>query len=192
MPTKQSTENREPHTIRTIHPHPARDRQADRREGDGNRKERKTEIIGHRKQLTSSALSFLIISSEHHARDNTKQTAITAKPPRSARYHSFRLPPRSPCRRAGRDDTASKQHQHRHLITHSRRHRPHLIRSRRTDRQGQTIARQGTGTSRRTSTPSPTPSKQDETLDSTSRLPAPRSEQARSETGRNGATSPAP
>lgn len=42
-----------------------------------NRKERKTAIMGHRKQLTFSAPSFLIISSEHPARDTAKQTALT-------------------------------------------------------------------------------------------------------------------
>lgn len=33
--------------------------------------------MGHRKQLTSFSPSFLIISSEHPARDNTKQIALT-------------------------------------------------------------------------------------------------------------------
>lgn len=139
-------------------------------QSDENRKERKTEIIGHRKQLLPS---FLIISSDAQhetapSRSSSPPSHLHTSPhARSARHRPFRLPPRPPCRRAGRDDTASKQHQHRHLITHSRRHRPHLIRSRRTDRQGQTIARQGTGTSRRTSTPSPPPSKQDGMLDAT-------------------------
>ena len=68
----------------------------------------------------------------------------------------------------------------------SRRHPHHLLRppSRR-QTQGQATARAtGTGTGHRTSTPAPTPSKQDETLDSTPRFPAPRSERTRSETGR--------
>lgn len=63
MTPRQSTENREPHTIRAIHPHPARDRQADRREGDGNRKERKNG--NHRTSEAANLLRPVRSSSSH-------------------------------------------------------------------------------------------------------------------------------
>lgn len=104
MTPRQSTENREQHTIRAIHPHPARDRQADRREGDGNRKERKTAIMGHRKRPTSSVpvVPHRLIRYDHliryHARDDTKQSALTDQQlriPEPIRPLSF-VPPLAP------------------------------------------------------------------------------------------------
>ena len=171
-------------------------------QSDENRKERKTAIIGHRKQRTSfiSVVPHHLIRT-HHARDNTKQTAPLSTSPLIRRAYPSRplsfVPPPSPsppCRRAGRDDTASKQHQHRHLITHSLRHRPHLIRSRRTDRQGSKQSHGQPGQARDAAHQHRRhqPSKQDEILDPTPRLPAPRSEQTRSENGTRWMTSPAP
>lgn len=135
MTPRQSTENREPHTIRAIHPpHPARDRQADRREGDGNRKERKNG--NHRTSETTNLPRPVRSSSSHPNTPRTRRHQAahpplphhrsSAEPTQAACYRSFRLPPRPPCRRAGRDETASKQR--RHLITLSRRHQPHIIR----------------------------------------------------------------
>lgn len=102
--------------------------------------------MGHRKQLTSSvppaphhlirmtrtrrhqAASLLPTFSQTHALPSSAhqpQAYSNHRPShehsRAAHYHSFRLPPRPPCRRAGRDETTSKQR--RHMITSSRR--PH-------------------------------------------------------------------
>lgn len=77
--------------------------------------------MGHRKQLTSFAPSFLIISSEHPARDTAKQTALTDHPPSMSEPLLIIRPASLPVplvERAGRDDTASKQR--RNLITLSR------------------------------------------------------------------------
>lgn len=114
-----------------------------RREGvrgrKGNRKERKTVVMGHRKQRTSfvSVVPHHLIRYNHLIRIPPHETTPSRPPspsshlhtsphPRAAHHRSFRLPPRPPCRRAGRDNTASKQL--RHLITNIRRHPPHLIR----------------------------------------------------------------
>lgn len=211
MIPRQSTENRELHIIRTIHhqsPTRQASKQTDREEPMrwgramriGKKGKRQSLDIGSNEPHSSP--SFLIISSEHTTHETTPSRPppsphhrSSAEPTQAARYHSFRLPPRPPpCRRAGRDDTASKQHQHRHLITHSLRHRPHLIRSRRTDRQGSKQSHGQPGQARDAAHQHRRhqPSKQDEILDPTPRLPAPRSEQTRSENGTRWMTSPAP
>ena len=137
--------------------------------------------MGHRKQLTSFAPVV-----PHHLirtpRTRQYQADLPHRPSaehiRPASHRSFRLPPRPPCRRAGRDDTASKQRQH--LITLSRSPQPHLIRhhphrpawGRATARQPeQQDAAHGIDTD----------SKQVRRDARHHRLPVPRSEQARSD-----------
>lgn len=120
MIPRQSTESREPHAIRAIHPHPYTE-QASRptREGDGNRKERKNRKNGN--HGTSEATNLLLPVVPHHLirtpctrqhqADRHRRPAASiphrlSEPPAIIRSASL---PRPPCRRAGRDETASKQ-----------------------------------------------------------------------------------
>lgn len=172
----------QPQTDRTpTHPPPGgggtiqagKSRRADGRgSGDAigkNRKERKTAIIGHRKQLLPS---FLIISSEHPARDNTKQTALAAHPlpylTASPIYPLSFVPPSSPpplsksgARRHGKQATPTPDNTHPppSALSHQTAHRTATGMG-----TGNRTAT-GTGTGCRTSTPSPPPSKQDGTPD---------------------------
>lgn len=105
----------------------------------------------------------------------------SAEPTQAARYHPFRLPPRSPCRRAGRDDTVSKQR--RHMITPSRRHpsaSSHPPPHRQAEADNRTGNRDRHGTPHIGTVPD---SKQARQNTQRPRLPAPRSEQARSMNG---------
>lgn len=160
MTPKQSTENREPHTIRAIHPPPLRDRQASRPirageigQSDENRKERKTEIMGHRKRLLPSPSPHHLIRPNQSAA-SSPPSPIISRASRAA-HHSPSLPPRPPCRRAGRNNTASNS---RHLITLSR---PPSASSHSTAPRTAT----GTATGRRTRHRHRHPSKQGETAD---------------------------
>lgn len=148
--------------------------------------------MGYRKQLTSSSTSFLIISSEHHARDNTKQTALTAQLPPyltafPSRSSSFFPPPspsplsKSGARRHGKQ--ATKTPDDAKPLPSASSHPP----APRTDRQGQAIARHGDWN--RHETPhidTGTDSKQARRDARRHQLPAPHSEQARSGTGQDG------
>lgn len=96
---EQSTDNREPHTIRTTHhaPHETR-KQADERAMEiGNKGKRQSLDIGSNEPHSSP--SFLIISSEHTPHETTPSRPppphITAHPPSISEPLSF-VPPHSP------------------------------------------------------------------------------------------------
>lgn len=114
--------------------------------------------MGHRKQLTS----FAPVVPHHLIRTPRTRQYRADLPHRPSTEHirpasprSFRLPPRPPCRRAGRNNTASNS---RHLITLSR---PPSASSHSTAPRTAT----GTATGRRTRHRHRHPSKQGETPD---------------------------
>ena len=119
--------NREQGATHNPHnPSTPRTRQASRptREGDGNRKERKNG--NHRTSEAANILRPVRFSSSHPTPHEMTPSSHPPPSPHSAKRLPDpsdivrSAPPRSTCRRAGRNNTASKQR--RHMITPSRRH----------------------------------------------------------------------
>ena len=114
--------------------------------------------MGHRKQLLLSPSSHHLIRMTRTRRrqaSSLRPRRPAAEHLQAARPHSSRLPPRPPCRRAGRNNTASNS---RHLITLTR---PPSASSHSTAPRTAT----GTATGRRTRHRHRHPSKQGETPD---------------------------